>query len=266
MRRSAFLLSILLVCLWPSSASADFINSAHAEIDWAGLAFTISGDITVTSVHYFWQFSLSHAESYGLDGSAPDKATDSKEIIGVFNDPDWAYTSARTQFTSSNGSSTATASASNGFIQGTSQAVSDKQSPAKYSNTRTTTGFQLWVEGAGVGTISVAVPYMVSVTCSSGPYVRSRSSAGVVMRASRGTSGGRGLHCNGDRNATWDGILTASTTIRPGSSNGGNINHVAFSAEVETSVFAAVPEPATAILMVVGLACLGVPIIGRKRN
>src|SRR5688572_21244858 len=114
MRRSAILLSVLLVCLWPSLASAGYINLAHAEIDWTGLAFTISGDITVTSIHYAFHFNASFAESYGRNGLLERSAREIDSDGG-------SISSARTRFKTSNGFSAAKASTSNGFIQGTSR-------------------------------------------------------------------------------------------------------------------------------------------------
>jgi hypothetical protein len=239
---SSIVLSIFLV--WPPTASADSIARSEARLDWTGLTFAISSGLTVTRIDQA-DFAAGSWVSTTLGGTTQDE-----KISHSFQD--WSNTSASSAYSTSSGFGGAQASTSNGLLMVRSEAGTtalESSEQAGQSSAHTDSIF--WLYGTGVGTLTVTVPYTLSVECNLSDAIREDTAALASVSLMAGP--GVGWH-------TTD-ALSCSDSAHPGIKNGMLMLSKDFSdptwgpltgiwASANTSAMASVPEPSTLLLLV----------------
>jgi hypothetical protein len=139
-----------LVLLLASSAWANSLAYSEAQLDWSGLQFTISEGLTVTAIQ---------------DGGRSSYASAFTTQGGFVSQYGSSWSAPLTWQTSTDGLATADASAANGLLTSTSLAgttlfSSDLRNHGE-STAETSTAF--WLYGSGNGTLTVQIPYRLTI-------------------------------------------------------------------------------------------------------
>jgi hypothetical protein len=255
------LFSILVI--WPSNASATSMSFAEATLDWSGVTVNVSGNLSFN----FYEAHASSRAGTSVYGKSPAVSSQGKNFFNG-SPPDWSNTSASlTGFTVA-GVANAQASTANGVMRSSAEATWLNIDPQLLGAARNQNGaesaaetytFSYTVAGTS-GTVSVSIPYTLSVSCSASGEDFATARA-VVLLSSTGLSVGPGsgapsLQCNQTGTFTQSGTLVASTNY---TFQGSSFPYVPGIVDVITLANATagttlVPEPSSLLLLGLGVA------------
>src|SRR5256885_3975900 len=146
-------LALILLLAWPSDSLADGIATSSATLDWTGFTFTVTSGFTFQDP---FSFAFSFA-STTLGGQSVDDPFP----------PGNTTTSAFSQYSTSTGSGVAQAATANGFLTASSQASTTSLQPSiNFAESEAFTARGFFPDG-GVGTLTISVPFTLSVACAS---------------------------------------------------------------------------------------------------
>ena len=153
------LLTLVLLLVCPSNSLADGIATSSATLDWSGLNFTVSSGLTISLIQVAGPVISSSGASTTLgELSAQTSYSPSPE--------DCCNTSAFSQYSTSGANVVTQAATVNGFLTSSSQAFTTSVgSGINFAQSSASIEYNFWLYGSGVGTITVNLPYTLSVAC-----------------------------------------------------------------------------------------------------
>jgi len=234
----------------PPAASAFPVAASEAVLDWTGLTFAGVDGFTIAKIAGPSYTASSHAATSLGEASHEGK-------VDGFDPESWGETSAVSAYSTSTGSANASASTTYGFLTASSLAAPTSVRDWHAAESEAWTGLTFRLYGSGAGSITVTVPYSLSVrSIASNANTTAASSSVHLWMSNPGPSSGwytsDTVSCRNE-SCTRDGILTLSGDFT-GTYTGALMG---IWARAETSATASVPEPSTLLLLASGLVGLG---------
>jgi hypothetical protein len=144
-------LALILLLTWPSNSFADGIAISNATLDWTGFTFTVTSGLTVSVVDE-GDFAFSFAST----------------TLGEPSSAQGSNTSAFSQYSTSTANGVARAAIANGFVATSSQASTTSLQPSiNFAESSVFIERNFFLYGSGVGTLTVSIPFTLSVACNS---------------------------------------------------------------------------------------------------
>jgi hypothetical protein len=251
--------ALILLLAWPCNSLADGIAISNATLDWTGFTFTVTSGLTVSVVGAS-DFDLSFA-STTLGGSSQE--------IKDGSSPQ-SSTSAFSQYSTGTANGVAQAATANGFLTTSSQASTTSLQPSiNFAESNAFTSHDFFLYGTGTGTLTVSIPFTLSVACNSSQPLGSpavdlttAADASVFLEIGPGNVGlpvSDTISCQNNPGVT-NGVLTVSENF----TNPTFGPLVSIDASASTDAEAKVPEPSGLLLLAIGLTGLAGTLL-RKR-
>ena len=156
------LVPLISVCLAiacgfaPPAATAFPVAMSEAVVDWTGLTFAGVDGFTIAKVAGPSYAASSHAATSLGEASHEGK-------VDGFDPESWGETSAFSAYSTSTGSANASASTDYGFLTASSLAAPTSVRDWHAAESEAWTGLTFRLYGSGAGSITVTVPYSLSV-------------------------------------------------------------------------------------------------------
>ena len=245
--------ALILLLAWPSNSFADGIAASNATLDWTGFTFTVTSGLTVSVVDA-GDFAFSFAST----------------TLGEPSSAQGSNTSAFSQYSTSTANGVAQAATANGFVATSSEASTTSLQPSiNFAESSVFIERSFFLYGSGVGTLTVSIPFTLSVACNSSQPLGSpavdlttAADASVFLEIGPGNLGlpaSDTISCQNNPGLT-NGVLTVSENF----TNPTFGPLVSIVAGASTDAEAKVPEPSGLLLLSIGLTGLAGTLL-RKR-
>ena len=235
---------------------ADSFAFTQVTLDWTGLSFSLTGSLTITEI-----------DRPGIGfGSGSGAVADSLTASSVSNVMPFITSAIVASPASRDGHANAQASTNNGVMSMQSAVASLEYATSHRGFANASSGDLFWFYGSGVGSIVVSTPYTMSVSCGVDDPGNETALGLASVRLSMGPGvfgGGQAfdsLSCGQQGIGMKSGTLTVERFLD--NPTWGPL--ISIDAFAQTQSIVTVPEPASLVMVGVGLALVFLKI--RSRN